>query len=176
MHSDYPDYYTSKTESGAVVEFSPFRLSNNTSMAGFKHLNRLDQVMASFGLTEPVDELVCLDQNDLVIEGIKSNLFMVINDQAITPHIYSAGVRGVMREYLLQKFAAASIDVRSCDISKSDLLAAAEIFVCNSVFGVWPVRKLIENATVHTWPTGALTVLAKQYHHELLATASQTTN
>ena len=173
MLSNYPDDYASKAEHGAVVAFSSFLLSNNSSLAGFKHLNRLDQVMASFGISESVDELVCLNQDGLVIEGTKSNLFMVVKDQAITPSIETAGITGVMREYLLQQFASASIEVKSCTISKRELLNATEVFLCNSVFGVWPVRKLIENANVHTWPTGALTVLAQQYHHDLLTTANQ---
>ncbi len=173
MHSNYPVDYTSKAAHGAGVAFASFLLSNNSLLAGFKHLNRLDQVMASFGFSESVDELVCLNQDGLVIEGTKSNLFMVVKNQAITPSIDTAGVSGVMREYLLQQFAFASIEVKSCNISKRDLLTATEVFLCNSVFGVWPVRKLIENANVHTWPTGALTVLAQQYHHDLLTTANQ---
>lgn len=92
--------------------------------------------MASFVLSETMDELVCLNQDGLVIEGTKSNLFVVVHDQAITPMMGIAGVTGVMRDYLLQRFAAAGINVKSCSVSKRDLLAASELFLCNSVFGV----------------------------------------
>lgn len=175
MYALFPDDYTTKAETGVNIEISPFRLSQNAFLAGIKHLNRLDQVLASFALGEGVDEVICLDQDDHVIEGTKSNLFLVIDGRVITPELTAAGVRGVMRDYLIQRFRNASMSVESRIVTQPDLLLASELFLCNSVFGVWPVRKLTENANVHTWPTGPLTRLAKQYHNDLLDAAIQAT-
>jgi 4-amino-4-deoxychorismate lyase len=39
------------------------------------------------------------------------------------------------------------------EISYAELLAADEVFVCNSLYGVWPVRALAG----HDWLVGPLT-------------------
>ena len=39
----------------------------------------------------------------------------------------------------------------------AELATADEVFLCNSQFGIWPVRALDE----HVWPVGELTVNCK---------------
>ena len=168
MHSDLPADYVSCAATGIQLAVSKHRLSENVSLAGLKHLNRLDQVLASFDLHEPGNEALCLDQSGNVIEGTKSNLVLVINGHLVTPDLNRAGVKGIMLDYLMQQFAAAGHGVKMQTVRMPDVLAAEELFLCNSVFGVWPVRKLVENATVKTWPIGARTQQAQCYFDELL--------
>ena len=173
MYSPYPENYAVHGSTGISVGVADFRLSDNSLLAGLKHLNRLEQVMASFALNESVDEVICLDQNDNIIEGTKSNIVLVIHGKPTTPDLKNAGVKGVMLDYLSQKFAESGVAVEPRIVNRAAMRLASEVFVCNSVFGIWPVRKLIENATVLTWETGPFTRQAMQYHHDLLDTANQ---
>lgn len=173
MYSPYPENYAIKCNTGISVGISDYRLPENAFLAGRKHLNRLDQVLASFDLDDSVDEVICRDQDDHVIEGTKSNIVLVVNGKPITPDLKNAGVKGVMLDFLAEKFAESGVTIEPRSVTLSDIYSASEVLFCNSVFGIWPVRKLIENATVHTWQIGPFTRHAMQFHHDLLDTAIQ---
>lgn len=141
-------------------------VSVNPSLAGMKHLNRLDQVLASQVLQRlaadraQVHEVLMPSPAGWLIEGTRSNVFVVLDGELSTPDLSQAGVDGVMRQRLLA--AAASRGQPACvrDISLSELELASEVFICNSVFGVWPVSEIWsgENAEVRlcsysTWPS-----------------------
>lgn len=113
-------------------------LSANPVLAGIKHLNRLDQVMASCELPADYQEGLMCDLNGHLVEGIKSNVFLRRNDRWMTPELDMCGVAGIMRAWLLTH----ADQVHVGRIPTQDVLAAQEMFVCNSVFGIWPVVQL----------------------------------
>lgn len=116
------------------------RLALQPALAGIKHLNRLEQVLASQEWPdEKYHEGIMLDINGNVIEGTKSNLFLLESNTLITPDLTHCGVDGVMRKVLI---AAFNTQVKIEAVSLSRLLEAKEVFVCNSVFGVWPLLSL----------------------------------
>lgn len=166
-YSALPASYHEQRKTGITLGVSEYRLSLNTTLAGLKHLNRLDQVLASFSLTEGLDEALCLDSNGHVIEGTKSNVVLVIDNNLVTPSLDLAGVDGLMLAYLRRCFAAERVDIHSRNVALDDVYAASELFMCNSVFGVWPVRKIVENATVHQWSIGPRTLQALRFQDEL---------
>jgi 4-amino-4-deoxychorismate lyase len=88
-----------------------------------------------------------------VIEGVYSNLFIARGGVLSTADLSRCGVAGVMRAELLAQAAALGIECQVRDISYAELLAADEVFLCNSVYGVWPVCSLL----THDWPLGPLT-------------------
>lgn len=125
-------------------------LSGNPVTAGIKHLNRLDQVMASIQLSQAADRfpavregLMC-DADGNVVEGTRSNIFVMINGTLCTPDLSNAGVMGVMRSYLIEQIREAGISVEIRPVRKQELSLASELFVCNSVFGVWPVARILD--------------------------------
>ena len=80
----YPDYPEIYKEQGIVVRFCSTCLGLNPSLAGIKHLNRLEQVMARFEWNDPaIQEGLMLDVNGHVIEGTMTNLFYVKNYLAV---------------------------------------------------------------------------------------------
>ena len=107
----YPADYPDNVVKGVAVTVCEHRLSISTSFGGMKHLNRLDQVIASQELSEPFAEGLCLDQFKHVIEGTRSNLLAVIKDKLITPDLTHAGVRGVMLQYLSARFAEQGVRI-----------------------------------------------------------------
>jgi 4-amino-4-deoxychorismate lyase len=138
------DYVAADTRTGARVVVCQHRLSSNSLLGGIKHLNRLDQVIASAQIPADFDEGLCLDEQGSVIEGCRSNLLLAIDNQLVTPDLGKSGVEGVMLNYLIDKFQTLDTRVLRKTISLRELKTAGEIFLCNSVFGIWPVAE-IEN-------------------------------
>lgn len=127
------------TRTGGVhVEIAKTRLALQPQLAGLKHLNRLEQVLAA---NEPgdVDEFLMCDTQGRLVEGTKTNVFVVRDGQLMTPDLSRAGVAGVMREWIIQRAKRTNRTVRVCDIETSALAQASAIFVCNAVRGIWPV-------------------------------------
>jgi 4-amino-4-deoxychorismate lyase len=138
-----PAYPDSFAQDGIAADFSGFRLGLQPMLAGHKHLNRLEQVMLrrEQALLSADEMLVC-DHDGHVIEGVSSNVFMVRAGVLCTPAIDQAGIRGVLRTALLEHAATAGITTREGRYAAEDFLAADEVFFCNSVNGIWPVRRL----------------------------------
>jgi len=127
---------------GMRARFCETPVSVNSRLAGVKHLNRLDSVLASAELGESCDEGIMLDPQAHVIEGTMSNVFAVIDDVLVTPDLAHCGVQGIIRGKLLQGAAGLGLQTGVRELQQHELLAAAEVFVCNSVIGVCPVTQL----------------------------------
>ncbi|NUT74591.1 aminodeoxychorismate lyase [Pseudomonas sp. C1C7] len=158
----YPD---SHAEQGIRLFPCTTRLSLQPLLAGLKHLNRLEQVMAraEWRDSEHAEGLM-LDQDARVIEGVFSNLFLVRDGVLITADLSRCGVEGVMRAELLSQAESLGIATQITDITLEQLQDADEVFVCNSVYGVWPVHAY---ADCH-WPVGPLTRKLQTIAHALL--------
>ncbi|MHC8406349.1 aminodeoxychorismate lyase [Pseudomonas sp. TMB3-21] len=130
------------------------RLSRQPLLAGLKHLNRLEQVIAraEWQDTEHAEGLM-LDLAGRVIEGVFSNVFLVRDGALITADLKRCGVAGVMRAELLFQAESSGIPTHITDIPLEQLQWADEVFVCNSVYGIWPVRAY----AALSWPVGPLT-------------------
>jgi 4-amino-4-deoxychorismate lyase len=86
---------------------SPLRLGENPRLAGLKHLNRLEQVLAQRERPLELDEVVMQSHSGEVISGSMSNLFLVEGEQLVTPALDYCGVEGVMRRLVLESAPAA---------------------------------------------------------------------
>jgi 4-amino-4-deoxychorismate lyase len=135
----YPSHYYDK---GIAMGLCETRLAHNPQLAGFKHLNRLEQVLARQELDEiDVPEGVVRDYAGNVIEGTMTNLFIVSGDKIFTPDLTFCGIKGIMREFVMQQCNARGIPVEVLStIRMEQLLTADALFLCNSVIGIWPVK------------------------------------
>jgi 4-amino-4-deoxychorismate lyase len=139
----YPDYSPKFSSQGIVARFCTTRLGLNPALAGIKHLNRLEQILARAEWSDSsIQEGIMLDINDAVIEGTMSNLFYVQNNTLYTADLIYTGVAGVMREIIINLADAHKLNVIEHRFSKQDLLNATEVFICNSIIGVWPVKRI----------------------------------
>ena len=122
------------------------RLPLNPNLAGIKHLNRLDYVLATIELGQigNKDEALLCDTEGYLVEGIISNLFFCIGEEVYTPSLEFAGVEGVMRLQILNYLDDQGIAVQIGRFPPDLLLKASECFLCNSVRGVRPVRSIDE--------------------------------
>jgi 4-amino-4-deoxychorismate lyase len=130
------------------------RLAEQPLLAGLKHLNRLEQVIARAEWQDAEHaEGLMLDMSERVIEGVFSNLFIVSNGLLLTADLKRCGVAGVMRAEILAQAEALGVPVAVADIDVEQLRQADEVFVCNSVYGIWPVRE----CAAMSWSVGPLT-------------------
>ena len=105
-----------------------------------------------------------LDFDGHVIEGTMTNLFLIENGTIYTPALDRCGVNGVCRTYILQNASSWGLNVRVADLDESALLNADEVFVCNSVNGVWPVARYRDRS----WQTGAVTATVRDRVQDVL--------
>lgn len=139
----YPDYPETYQEQGILVCFCTTRLGLNPGLAGIKHLNRLEQVMARAEWNDPdIQEGLMLDVNDQVIEGTMTNLFYVKHNSLYTSALDHSGVAGIMRNIIISVSADCGVPVIEHLFTKDELLLADEVFVCNSIIGIWPVKQI----------------------------------
>jgi 4-amino-4-deoxychorismate lyase len=139
----FPDYPGSYKEQGIVARFCDTRLGLNPALAGIKHLNRLEQILARAEWADPaIQEGIMLDINDHVIEGTMTNLFYVKNDSLYTSSLMLAGVAGIMRGIITAMSSGHDLSAIEHTFTKDELLSADEVFVCNSIIGIWPIKQI----------------------------------
>lgn len=125
---------------GIDAQICNFRLALQPALSGIKHLNRLEQVMAARELTHPdVGDGILLDVEDYVIGATSGNLFLVAGDRLLTPRMDRCGVRGVVRAAILKAFKARCEQRR---VTLDMLPEADEVFCCNAVRGIVPIRRI----------------------------------
>lgn len=139
----YPTYPENYYKEGITTIFCNTRLGINPTLAGIKHTNRLEQVMARSEWQNPdIQEGIMLDTNDHVIEGTMTNLFYVKNNIVYTAFLESTGVAGIIRAILKELLIKNSINLIEHHFYIENLLDADEAFVCNSIIGIWPVKQV----------------------------------
>jgi 4-amino-4-deoxychorismate lyase len=136
-----PRYPQAHWELGVRCALSAVRLGDQPLLAGVKHLNRLEQVLASRDWPEDAEELFVCDARGLVVSGTRSNLFRVVEGSLRTSPLERCGIRGMMREKILELAEQLQIPVHFDEPTPGQLRQADEIFVSNSLIGLWPVRE-----------------------------------
>ena len=126
---------------------SPLSLSHNPELAGMKHLNKLDYVIAAQRTERGPNDLVLItDQSNRVVEALHHNVFILKNDYCLTPGILHCGVRGVMRQVVLDELCPGlGIKTSRTSLSLEELQQAEAIFMSNSVRGIVPVAQMHDN-------------------------------
>lgn len=132
-------------EQACELFFAQTPISSNQLLAGLKHLNRLDNVLAAREVSKPNQEsLLCL--NNFVIGGSRSNLFVLHHKQWKTPLLDYAGVAGITRKRVIQAMKKQLIDVNVQNIGRQELLECEAAFVTNSLLGIWVVSKIMDKS------------------------------
>lgn len=151
----WPPFPPENHSTGVALRICRTRLSVNPRLAGLKHLNRLEQVLAVNEIDDPkYSEGLMLDSDGIVVEGTMSNLFVVRGGRLHTPELSRCGVHGIIRAEILN-WARSNLDepVDFSPMQPDALVDATECLMCNSLIGVWPVRE-IDGRTI---PLGPMT-------------------
>lgn len=142
--NSFPDYPRSHWTGGVEVRVCDTRLAEQPALAGIKHLNRLEQILARGEWDDDgVAEGLMRGQNGLFVEGTFTNLFALRAGRLYTADLRTSGVAGVMRGQILERCGEWDVPLRLVEgLSLDELEAAEEVFVTNSLIGLWPVRAI----------------------------------
>jgi 4-amino-4-deoxychorismate lyase len=143
MTAPIPAGIARNREEGVRVRRCRLQLAAQPALAGVKHLNRLENVLARAEWTDDTiaEGLMC-DMQGRVVGATMSNVFAVLRGELVTPGLERCGVAGVTRERVLDAALQHGVTCRIRDLGWNELVDADEIFLVNSVFGVWPVRQI----------------------------------
>lgn len=137
-----PEYPESRATQGVTLHLCELRLGHQPRLAGIKHLNRLENVLAAAEFAGgSVAEGLLLDADGLAIEGTRSNVFLISKGALITPDLSRCGVAGVQRDRVMAYAGQIGMPVEVRDVELDELRASDELFLTNSVFGIWPVAR-----------------------------------
>ena len=146
MSSAMPVYAEDIYHQGVKLMVCKTPASSNSRLAGLKHLNKLDAVLArSEWSDETIFEGLMLDDYGNVIEGTMSNLFAVKNNSLYTPILKRSGVNGIIRQRIIDLAKNANVVTQQIEIKLDKLLEMDEIFITNSLIGLCPVNQLESN-------------------------------
>jgi len=150
----YPSWPADCALTGVRTRLCELRMGYNPALAGIKHLNRLEQVLARAEWDDPaVSEGLLQDQHGYLIEGTMSNVFLVRDNTLLTPGLTRCGVAGVTRGLILELAQQAGIETSVRNIAIGELTGMDEVFLCNSLIGIWPVNAIGDRQ----YPVGKLT-------------------
>jgi len=161
----WPEYPAACSQEGVRTRLCKIRLGRNPALAGIKHLNRLEQVLARQEWNDAdIREGLLLDTDGNLVEGTMSNVFIVSGGVLMTPDLSQCGVAGIMRTLVLELAEQQGQDTRVAPVSREALVLADEVFLTNTLIGIWPVIALGDTS----WRTGGITLQLQ----ELLSNSS----
>lgn len=130
---------------GLNLHLCEFRIASQPALAGIKHCNRLEQVLARAEAERAgADEGLVLDSTGKAVGATAANLFALVDGRWVTPAIVDCGIAGVCRAKLLPALGA---DERA--LSPVEVESADAVFLCNAVRGILPVARL----GAREWPS-----------------------
>ena len=138
-----PAYPEAWRETGVLVRFCRTPASYNPALAGLKHLNRLDSVLARGEWDDPeIAEGLVSGMDGEIVGGTMTNLFLWDGRTLVTPSVDRCGIAGTVRALTLELARARGIPCTVADTRREVLLRVPALFLTNSLVGVWPVRRL----------------------------------
>ena len=143
----WPQEDPALARSGVRVRTAATRLGENPAIAGLKHCNRLEQILArNEERAAEADEALMLSHSGRLVSGTMTNVFLVDgppgSPRLRTPEVSLCGVAGVMRRVVIAEAAREGVPATECALSPRDLDAATEVFLTNARIGIWPVRAI----------------------------------
>ncbi|MEM1114519.1 MAG: aminodeoxychorismate lyase [Pseudomonadota bacterium] len=147
---------------------APLALANQPALAGIKHLNRLEQVLAArHARAEGADDALMLNERGEPVCMASSNLFAVVAGTILTPPLATAGIAGTRRRALIERWAPdLGLAVEERFFSLGTLNVASEVFCSNSLVGLRPVGQFGSR----TWSSHpVMAALFERYRAELPA-------
>ncbi|MDQ3056171.1 MAG: aminodeoxychorismate lyase [Pseudomonadota bacterium] len=123
---------------GLILRWCDTRLAIQPALAGLKHCNRLEQVIARGEWQDNgIDDGLMCDSEGFVVSATSANLFVLRDGRWLTPAVDRSGVAGICRAWCLQETTAHETRLTATDVESSDA-----VFLCNAVRGILPVARL----------------------------------
>ncbi len=155
--STMPQYPEVRLTEGVHLHLCEIRLAAQPLLAGIKHLNRLENVLARMewnnaNFASAIADGMMLDAHDNVIECTSANIFARFGDVLITPSLQQCGVAGITRQRIIELAHTLTLKIKIETIALNQLFSADEVIICNSLYGAWQVSSI----QTQQWPKQAL--------------------
>jgi 4-amino-4-deoxychorismate lyase len=158
-----PEQPAEYSQAGVTVRLCSTRIAFQPRLAGVKHLNRLENVLARAEWTDPgIAEGLVMDGDGHLVGGTMTNLFLAEAGELVTPDLARGGVAGVTRERVIDGAARHGVRCRVEPVTWQRLERAGEVLLVNSVIGAWGVKACGELR----WTTGRSTQRVREWLDE----------
>ncbi len=155
IKSVLPKYAESNYNKGVQLHVCDIKLAAQPKLAGIKHLNRLENVIARMEWREEsIFDGLLLDQSGNVIECTMSNIFVRFGSELLTPDLSLCGVSGITRQRILGLGRILGLNVGIKSLTLAQIFQADEVIICNSLFGAFQVTQINNKI----WPQQDLAV------------------
>jgi 4-amino-4-deoxychorismate lyase len=143
LKSPMPDYPDDRFTHGVTLAVCETRLAVQPKLAGIKHLNRLENVLARMEWSSPdIAEGILLDVQGNVIECTAANIFARFGDVLMTPSLTHCGIAGITRQRILDMAHTLKLKTAVESFNLDKLQSADEVIICSSLYGAWQVRNI----------------------------------
>ena len=124
------------------LEYASSGYHSNPNLAGIKHCNRIEQILARSSLKR--DEAIMLDENQNIISVTQGNIYFIFGQSLVTPKLDRCGVIGSRRSLILELAESIELNVEQGNVSMNDAKKADEAFISNSIMGIKSVNSIEE--------------------------------
>jgi len=136
----YHPYSAEKYQQGFRVIVSSIRRNSQSPVTYMKSANTMEHMLARQGAKDAgADEALFLNEKGYITESAGCNIFLVSKGVLKTPRFEAGILPGVTRVVTFELAAALGIKFREVNVRLSDLLAADEAFLTNSMIEVMPL-------------------------------------
>ncbi|MGU9962633.1 MAG: aminotransferase class IV [Candidatus Halichondribacter symbioticus] len=106
------------------------RCAIDSATAQIKSLNYLTAVLGKLEANRlDVDDVLMMDHRGFIAEAPVANVFIVRNEQVLTPPPFAGILEGITRQTIIEILDKNKVNVREVDITPYDLLVSDEIFL-----------------------------------------------
>lgn len=117
----------------------PWRINERAATAGMKTTSYLDNVVMLDAVRRAgADEALLANTEEELCEATTANVFVVVDDELLTPPLTSGCLPGVTRALVL----ASGCGAEEADLDYEVVHEATEVFLTSSLRGIQPVRSI----------------------------------
>lgn len=151
IKTDMPAYPSRYFSEGIHLHVCNTVLAAQPLLAGVKHLNRLENVLARLEWTDPnIVDGIMLDSAQHVIECTSANIFICNGNTLVTSSLNQCGVAGITRQRIIDLAHVIGLTVKVESFNLDRLFAADAVIITNSLYGAFQVKGIQQKTWVQT--------------------------
>lgn len=134
--------YTLNTASYEIDLFKDFK-KNKSLLSTIKSNNKLEHIIAGIYAKENnLNNVLLLNSDNRLAEAVNANVFIVKDNQIMTPASTEGCVKGIVRKKLLEIIEKnPNYEIIEKEVNHFEMMKADEVFLTNISFGIQPVTK-----------------------------------
>ncbi|MGQ3888106.1 aminotransferase class IV [Legionella sp. CNM-1927-20] len=134
-----------QNHSPAILTKAPWLRDSNNPIYKIKSINYLEAIMAyRYAKEKGADDALFFNLDQFALETTIANLFLIINNQLITPSLSYNILPGITRSRILAMCQKLNKPYVETSVSMSMLAQAEAVFICNTLHTIRPVKALDE--------------------------------